>query len=46
MRSIVLINIDEIREEEALIFNQWKIVKSKYLLFVNSSKVYNVIFEY
>ncbi|VVC41236.1 Alkaline-phosphatase-like, core domain,Alkaline phosphatase-like, alpha/beta/alpha,Sulfatase, N- [Cinara cedri] len=28
MRSIILINIDEIRGEEALIFNQWKAVKS------------------
>ncbi|XP_050430569.1 arylsulfatase B-like isoform X2 [Adelges cooleyi] len=28
MRSIALVNIDETRGEEALIFNQWKIVKS------------------
>jgi len=29
MRSIILINIDETRGEEALIFNQWKVVKSR-----------------
>jgi len=29
MRSMILINIDETRGEEALIFNQWKVVKSK-----------------
>lgn len=28
MRSIILINIDEIRGEEALILDQWKVVKS------------------
>lgn len=29
VRSKVLINIDETSGEEALIFNQWKVVKSK-----------------
>lgn len=31
-RTMVLINIDETRGEEALIFNQWKIVKSNKVL--------------
>lgn len=30
VRSKILINIDETRGEEALIFNQWKVVKSKF----------------
>lgn len=34
MRSIILANIDETRGEEALIFNQWKVVKSKIFLFL------------
>jgi len=34
MRSMVLINIDETRGEEALIFNHWKVVKSKVFLFL------------
>lgn len=32
LRSTILINIDETRGEEALIFNQWKLVKSKTFL--------------
>lgn len=31
IRTIILVNIDEIRGEEALILNEWKIVKSKIL---------------
>jgi len=34
MRSMVLINIDETSGEEALIFNHWKVVKSKGFLFL------------
>lgn len=30
MRSMMLINIDETRGEKALVFNQWKVVKSKH----------------
>lgn len=33
LRSTILVNIDEQRGEEALIFNQWKIVKSKTILY-------------
>lgn len=33
-RSMVLINIDENRGEEALIFNQWKAVKSNVLVLI------------
>ena len=33
-RSMVLINIDETSGEEALIFNHWKVVKSKVFLFL------------
>lgn len=37
IRTIILVNIDEIRGEEALILNEWKIVKSKILNFFNVS---------
>lgn len=42
MRSIILINIDEKRGEEALILDQWKVVKSKkfYLSNQNSGVAY------
>jgi len=33
MRSMILINIDETSGEEALIFNHWKVVKSKDIFF-------------
>jgi len=44
VRSKVLINIDEKSGEEALIFNQWKVVKSKNYLYTSTiSSLYDTI---
>lgn len=43
MRSMMLINIDETRGEKALIFNQWKVVKSKQFFHLKNHEHSNVL---
>lgn len=44
MRSMMLINIDETRGEEALVFNQWKVVKSKHFFLIKNRKHSNIVY--